>query len=273
MRFLVNGSTTYASTGGRLHQAGRSWLILLHGSGYNHLTWILQARAFAHDGYNVLAPDLPGHFLSAGEPLFGIESQARWVLTAMDAVGCSRATICGHSMGGLIALEMARLEPERVTGLVLVATAASIAVNDKLIATAERDEQQAIRSMVSWGHGREAHGHGFTWPGGSQIFMAIDVMRLNRPGALATDLASCAAYQGGPTAAAAIYRPSLCVFARQDRMVPANRGLELAAMLADNKTVLLDHCGHGIPTERPREINLAVREFLADQSAEVAKVD
>ncbi len=60
----VEGDKAYASTGGRDHVAGQPAVVFIHGAGQSHLTWPLQVRTFAYDGFNVLAPDLPGHGLS-----------------------------------------------------------------------------------------------------------------------------------------------------------------------------------------------------------------
>mgnify|MGYP003408974390 CR=1 FL=1 len=45
------------------------------------------------------------------------------VLGDVDTAGLERAHVCGHSMGGMIALALARAHPERVDRLVLEATA------------------------------------------------------------------------------------------------------------------------------------------------------
>lgn len=267
MRFEIDGARAFAATGGRKHQPGLPWAVFLHGAGSNHLAWLLQTRSIAYDGFNVLAPDLPAHHLSDGEPLADVSTMAAWVLKAMEAAGCDKATICGHSMGGLIALEMARMAPERVESVVFVATAAAIPVNPQLIETAETNERKAFAAMTAWAHGPEAHMHDNTWPGGSHIGFNIDAMALNRPGALAVDLKACAAFADGEKLAAKLHCASLCVFAAHDRMTPLKAGQKLAALLPDNETVVLEDCGHTIPTERPRELTAALRGFLTQPLA------
>ena len=262
MYFDVNGTRTYASTGGRALQNGRPWIVFLHGAGSSHLSWVLQTRALAYDGWNVLAPDMPGHNLTGGAALSDVASMTQWVLAAMESVGCEKAVICGHSMGGLIALEMARTHPERVRALVLVATAAAIPVNNALISMAETTEFKAFQSMNSWGYGADAHMHDNTWPGGSHINFGIDMMRLNAPGTLATDLKACAGYAGGADAAAQVKCPVLCIFAGQDKMTPLKAGKALADILPARELVIVTNSGHTIPTERPREVNAAMRDFL-----------
>ena len=74
---------------------------------------------FLSERYRVLAPDLPG-FASSSRwiPDYGIEAHARYVLAFMDGRGIERAHLVGHSMGAGVALQLARLVPERVDSIV-----------------------------------------------------------------------------------------------------------------------------------------------------------
>jgi len=262
MRLTVDGREVHVATGGRAHVNGRPWMLFLHGAGSSHLAWPLQTRAFAYDGWNVLAPDLPGHFLSPGETISGVEAQAAFVLKLLDASGADKAVVVGHSMGALIGLEMAHVTPERVAALVCVGTAAAIPVNPSLIDTARNAEAKAFALMTSWSFGPDALNHDNTWPGASHVFYGLDVFRLNAAGALATDLGSCAAYAGGAAAAKAVSCPSLCILAELDRMTPLRGGRALASALPGSETVVVAGSGHTLPTEKPREVNAAIRDFL-----------
>jgi pimeloyl-ACP methyl ester carboxylesterase len=78
MRILVNGSDTFVATGGKDFDSSLPAIVFLHGAGMDHSVWALLARAFAHHGYAVLAPDLPGHGRSAGTPLTSVTRWDRW---------------------------------------------------------------------------------------------------------------------------------------------------------------------------------------------------
>jgi pimeloyl-ACP methyl ester carboxylesterase len=62
----------------------------------------------------------------------------------MSAAGVQQATLVGHSMGTLIALEAAARAPERVTRLVLMGTAYPMKVSDTLLSTAREAPLRAI---------------------------------------------------------------------------------------------------------------------------------
>ncbi|MFK5981226.1 MAG: alpha/beta hydrolase [Rhizobiaceae bacterium] len=261
MQFEVNGSKVFASTGGREHTEGQPWVLFLHGAGNCHLTWTQQVRSFAYNGYNVLAPDMPGHNLSDGEPIFGIEAQAEWLIGVMDALNIDQAHLVGHSQGGIIALEAAILAPSKIVSITFVATAAAIPANPALIEMAEENPEKAFNLMVSWGSGTSAHTHDNSVPGVSLIDAGLRVMGLNAPEALATDLRSCASYENGVASAQKLTCPSLCIFAKLDKMTPVRSGRVLAENLTNNELHVLDGVGHTLPLEKPQEVNQLIKNF------------
>src|SRR3984885_7633476 len=117
MQLSVNGLDTFVAPGGREFDLSQPTIVLLHGAGFDHTTWALHSRWFAHHGFGVLAPDLPGHGRSMGAPLPTIADMADWTAALLDAAGAKSAKLVGHSMGSLIALEIAARHPEKVTAL------------------------------------------------------------------------------------------------------------------------------------------------------------
>ncbi len=102
--------------------AGRA-VILLHGladSSYSY-SRILPGLSRVH---RILVPDLRGHG-DSDRPLqgYGPRTMAEDVLHLMDALRIERATLVGHSMGTFVAQRAALAAPQRVAGLVLIASA------------------------------------------------------------------------------------------------------------------------------------------------------
>src|SRR6202041_2845477 len=143
MQLSVNGSDTFVATGGREFDRSLPTIVLLHGAGFDHTTWALHSRWFAHHGYGVLAPDLPGHGRSAGAPLATIAEMADWTAALLDAAGAAKARLGGHSMGSLIALETAARHPTRVSSLSLIGTAATMTVGPDLLKAAQANAAAA----------------------------------------------------------------------------------------------------------------------------------
>src|ERR1700760_2560770 len=156
MQLSVNGIDTFVATGGHEFDSSLPTVVLLHGAGFDHTTWALHSRWFAHHGYGVLAPDLPGHGRSAGAPLSTIAEMADWTATLIDAAGVAKARLVGHSMGSLIALEAAARHPAKVSALHLIGTAATMTVGPGLLKAAEADDHSAVDMVSIWGLGPQA---------------------------------------------------------------------------------------------------------------------
>lgn len=84
--------------------------------------WEHNVEALTRAGYKVYALDLLGYGQSAGERL-DHQKQATALLELMDAEGVRTAVVGGVSWGGLVALQMALIAPERVERLILVDSA------------------------------------------------------------------------------------------------------------------------------------------------------
>lgn len=102
-------------------------LLLLHGLGASSFSWRHNLSPLARH-FRVLAPDLPPHGRSAAPPDgdYTLEAQARAMVDFLNRRGIARTAVAGNSLGGALALLLARHYPERVSALVLLAPAAAL---------------------------------------------------------------------------------------------------------------------------------------------------
>jgi pimeloyl-ACP methyl ester carboxylesterase len=102
-------------------------LVLLHGLGASSFSWRHNLEPLSRD-FRVWAPDLPPHGRSPAHPGadYRFEALAQGVIGFLDRHGITRAALAGNSLGGGLALMLARDYPERVTALVLLAPAAAV---------------------------------------------------------------------------------------------------------------------------------------------------
>jgi 3-oxoadipate enol-lactonase/4-carboxymuconolactone decarboxylase len=116
----IGGLATHVEVGGP--QQGEA-VLMLHSLGTDLHVWDPQAAALAR-AHRVIRPDLRGHGLTeapAGDYTMALLAQDG--LRLLDALGVKRAHVCGVSIGGRIAMEMAAAAPDRVSSLVLCDTA------------------------------------------------------------------------------------------------------------------------------------------------------
>lgn len=97
-------------------------VVLLHGFGASLQTWDVWARGLS-ETHRVIRLDLPGSGLSPPDPEHDYTDarSLKLLLSVLDELGVSRATMVGHSMGGRIAWTFAAKHPGRTDRLVLIA--------------------------------------------------------------------------------------------------------------------------------------------------------
>src|ERR1700692_2127114 len=259
MQLSVNGIDAFVATGGREFDSSQPTIVLLHGAGFDHSTWALHSRWFAHHRFGGLAPHLPGHGRSTGAPLASIAEMADWIAALLDAAGSAKARLVGHSMGSLISPETAARHPAKVTALSLIGTAATMTVGPDLLKAAEANDHDAIDMVSIWGLGFQAELGGSLAPGLWMHSGAQRVLEKCRPGVLFNDLSACNAYQNALAAAAQIKVPATFILGERDMMTPAKAGKALAAGLPNSRTVVIPGAGHMMMVERPDELLAALQ--------------
>ena len=165
MKFVkANGLVIHFSDQGRRDGPP---LVFINSLGTDFRIWNEVAEILAPD-FRIITYDKRGHGLSRIRPRQ--ERHGRLRARPRGASGClgvGRATIVGLSIGGLIAQELYRQNPERVAALVLCDTAAKIGTDevwDQRIAEVERGGIEALADAVlqRWftAHFRAAAVHG-----------------------------------------------------------------------------------------------------------------
>ncbi len=196
-----------------------------------------------------------------------IESMAADALGLMDALNISQAHILGHSMGGMIAQELALKFPERVKKLVLCSTSCG---GSK--AEPSSPETQKILTKLSFkGHTRrlvdEAMPHIFTKKFMDEnpefIEKKIDDLLIipTGPTTFKAQMGSWMRYNS--------YRklkemniPTLIIHGKQDILVPPSNGDLLATKIPNAEIVYFDSNAHMIHTEEPDKFDEVLLKFL-----------
>lgn len=267
MDMHVAGQPAYVYTGGKTltpeQIAAQPAVVFIHGAQQDHSCWALQSRWFAHHGYSVLAPDLPGHGRSGGTPLTSVEALVDWIVALLDAIGLERAILVGHSLGSLVALEAAARHPARVAKAALIGSSLPMPVADLLLDAARDDEPRAVAMVNDWSYSPAGQTGGSAVPGLWLMGVNQRLMERQKPGVFHTDLAACNAYVRAPETLAGLAVPILIVAGSRDRMIPPKAAKALAACLPNARLEMIEGSGHALMAEKPDAVLAALRRFAA----------
>jgi len=244
-------------------------LVLIMGFGGDHLGWGFQVPAFA-ERYRVIVFDNRGAGQTdVPEAPWTIRTMADDTVGLLDVLGIERAHVCGVSMGGMIAQEIALRHPDRVRALVLGCTTpggerAVPAAPETLAFFQRRGEmpaEEAVWASVPYNYGpatRRDHGE--------RIAQDI-VQRLRFPIEPEPYRAQLAAALGHDAhdRLAQIGVPTLVVHGAEDVMVMPANGRLLAEAIPGAELIEAPGAGHLYVTDAP-ELDRAVGAFLTARS-------
>lgn len=246
-------------------------LLLIHGYPLDRTLWQPQLEALSGHA-RLLALDLRGHGNSSSPSWDAPESHPHTMemlagdcAAFLDAIGVDTPIVlCGLSMGGYVSLAFQRLYPQRLAGLVLVATrAASDSPEGK--AGREKSAQVARQS------GAEAIVQGLlprlfsmaTYQDRPAIVEYVRQMMLATP--LDTIIADLIGMRDRPDATdglAHITCPTLVIHGSDDQIIPAAEAQAMAGAIPGAAFHLLPGAGHLLNLEQPQAFNQAILNFL-----------
>lgn len=120
--------------------SGGPAVVLVHGWGFGHPSHLLPQFEHLASRRRVLKLDLPGHGRSDRPPRsFGFRDCAAAIVARLDTAEIDRAVLCGHSLGGRLAVEVAAAYPSRI---------AAVALLDPVILFPEVVREQALTELV-----------------------------------------------------------------------------------------------------------------------------
>jgi pimeloyl-ACP methyl ester carboxylesterase len=95
-------------------------VVLLHGRNFPASYWEPTIKALTEAGYRVIAPDQVGFGKSSKPPFaYSFDTMARSTIALLDSLHVDRFDLVGHSMGGMLAVRLARAYRPRIDHLVL----------------------------------------------------------------------------------------------------------------------------------------------------------
>ncbi|HWA53616.1 MAG TPA: alpha/beta fold hydrolase [Solirubrobacterales bacterium] len=253
-------------------------LLLIHGMAGTCENWrdVLEPLARSH---TVIAPDLPGHGISAGGPGdYSLGNLAAGLRDLLVVLGHERATLVGHSLGGGVAMQFAYQFPEMVERLMLVSSGGlGLEVSPVLRAAALPGADLFIAATASTGQKvGGAIGRGLSAIGMKPAADVAEVARgyasLSEPArrkAFLATLRSVVGTEGQRVSAGdrfylAEQVPVLIIWGARDPIIPVHHGEDAHAALPGSRLEIFEGAGHLPQVEQPGRFIAVLERFLAD---------
>jgi 3-oxoadipate enol-lactonase len=240
-------------------------ILFIHGFPLDHQMWQAQLDEF-QQGYQVIAPDLRGFGSSQGtESVVTMLQYAEDLITMLDELNVTEpVTICGLSMGGYIAWQLALAFPERISRLVLCDTRAQgddKAGQKKRLDVAEKVMAEGPEFLAQDMPEKLFAATTFT-AAPEVIEQTQTIIRNTTPQAIAAASLGMARRPDVRSQLGEIAIPTLVVCGTDDAIVPVAEMQELAAALPQAEFVEIPAAGHMAPLEQPQTFNHHLRRFL-----------
>ena len=261
---------------GRLavHTSGRGRpLLLLHAFPLDHRMWAAQEPLAEH--VRLIIPDQRGFGESraAGGPA-SIEQLADDAVAVLDSLEVDEpAIVCGCSMGGYVAQQMAIRHPARVHALVLVDTKLEADTPEARAARADlADKVQRLgteivaAAMVPRLLAKVTEADAM--PRRHEIEALLRSMILAQP--VSTIVAALSALAARPDMTEPMREccvPTLLVVGEEDQITPPECLLRAEEIIPEARLLIVPHTGHMTPLETPHVFNAAVLQFLREAAA------
>lgn len=237
-------------------------LLLLHGLYDRAECWQPVVEALSGQ-FRLIMPDLRGHYRSdQPDNGYALGDYAADALGVLDALEIAQADVLGHSLGALVAMELAALAPERVRNVVLEDPPSQLDEHTRtwlgaLLSAKRCTEQQTYIAL-----------HGIH-PGRSEADLRRETewLRATSDGPFLALIASCGMDEAGfAKTLGRLSHQTLLLQADPEHGGALKPAHARAAMSAHSRCRLVEYhdTGHTIHDERPDEFVADVLEFLTE---------
>jgi len=236
-------------------------LLFLHGDG-GHMVDDPLLAALAGK-YRVVAPLLPGYGQSGGED--GLRDMLDVTLHALDVLEkleLKKPIVVGHSMGGMIAAEMAAIAHTEIARLCLIAPA-GLWLDDHPIVDIFSRLPYELPGLLF--HDAEAGGKLLTAGGGNmedpeflKQFLVMNARRMGMAGKLLFPIPD----RGLAGRLHRITAKTLIVWGKEDALIPPVYGDAFKKAISKSKLVKVAQAGHAVGQEKPAAVLKAIHDFF-----------
>lgn len=236
-------------------------LLLLHGFPFTSQSFAPQL-ASPPKGVRLLVPDHRGFGQSGFVPgISSMESMAEDALALLDALKIGSALVGGVSMGGYVAIALTRLDPGRVSGLLLIDTQSSPddeAGKAKREATAQDIEKNGVGGLVDGMLPRL-----LTSQAPAELRASLEaMMRAQTAQAVASAARGMATRTDGKDILSRFSGPCAIVVGEHDAITPVEKAKAMQALVGDSTLDVIAGAAHLPNLEQPAAFSAVLERFL-----------
>lgn len=243
-------------------------VVLLHGWGLNSRIWDTVAARLAPT-YRVHRIDLPGHGSSGWHA--GLSQLDDWVRTLVPHVPRD-ARVIGWSLGGLLALRLGLLSPERVARFALISTTPrfvtapewTTAMTPVVLGNFARHLRDDFRGTVQDFLALQVRGEERELTSLRELRQRLQAGGMPQPAALEAGLEILRTTDLRDSLSA-LSQPALVIAGEHDRVTPPGASRFLAGQLPGGQLLVIRRAGHAPFISHTQEFFSALETFLADQ--------
>ena len=239
-------SDTYFHNFETIDQEKKS-ILFIAGAGMDHR--LVRAIKLSESEFNKpLIVDLPGHGNSKGSSSSSIELYSQFLIDAVDEYNLKNVSLCGHSMGGLVALDMVLKQNFSADSLILANSIYPTRVADALLAKAKAGNGDAADFIIKYGLYRRLLGI-------KNAFSEEDDL------VMLDDLEACNNYQLDLNDLKSLGIPISIILGSKDRLVDL-KAVEKFSDIVPSKTYTMDEVGHFSFFEDPIELSNLISKII-----------
>ena len=265
----------------------RATILIIPGAGMDHRLGLMIKMDCLYTTFNFLSIDLPGHGLTSGPSMNSIEELSGFCIDVISKLEIDNLVLVGHSMGGLVALDITSKINNDMT--VLMNTSYPLLVGDLLLEHAKNDLEQASEFMTKYGvfnipevklkaRTFGSFGAGFykrtngdiQTPYGTKnisqdtqrevnLYSLKKIFNQVNKEILFHDLNACSAYRNNNVKD---IKNLKFIYGAKDKLARFNPENELHANFDDQDFEIMDDTGHFPYFERPKELSSILEKFI-----------
>ena len=240
-------------------------IIALHGIGGSTNSFAPQA-SLGHSELNFIAWNMPGYGASPGLQITSFEALADALMSVINELHLNQVHLMGHSIGGMVALEVAARHPDRIASLALLGTTSAFGGRDD---TFKKQFLDARLAPLEAGQSMHALARQFvpeiigSNPNPDAIANAVESMQ-----AVPVDtykaIMSCLVTFNRRESLAELTMPCCLIAGSEDTNAPAATMHKMADKISNSSFHVIESAGHLLNLEHPQATNSLLQHFYQE---------